>query len=146
MTGPEPPDGVTGAADGDGSSVPPAPERLCELYTMLSAPRRWYTIFLLASATEQSLTVQTVAKRITAIQEDIPPSHATGDAYTNRYNSLCQTHLPALDEVDIVRYDAERKRLTTGPSFPLALVVVRLSYASYDAMERLAGAMEKNTR
>lgn len=112
-------------------SLPLAPEELCEIHDMLSRPRRWYTIYFLATSDKDPIEARTIAKQITAWQEGISPRKVDHKAYANRYNSLNQTHLSALAKYDIVEYDSDSKEVTKGPRFSLAIRILRHSQAVF---------------
>lgn len=57
------------------------------------------------------IQVRTVAREITAIEEGIPIQEATGEEYRNVYTSLIQTHLPRLNDTNVIRYDPDRKTI-----------------------------------
>lgn len=104
---------------------------LSDLHTALGATRRCHTIRLLSGFDESPLQASTLANHITAIEEQIQPMHASGEPYRNVYNALCQTHLPKLADLGIVRYDSTRKTLTTGPQYPMARLLLGLNHTAY---------------
>ncbi|WP_423999559.1 DUF7344 domain-containing protein [Haloarcula salina] len=50
-------------------------------------------------------------------REVADPGTDEDDLYDSVYISLCQSHLPRLDSVDLVEYDPDEKLVETGPSF-----------------------------
>lgn len=70
-----------------------------------------------------AVTVRRLTREIVAIEQNIPIDQATGDAYHNVYSALIQFHLPELDDVGAVRYDADRKKVVPGQNL-LALSTV----------------------
>lgn len=110
------------------TDVLPALSDVCDI---LSATRRCYTIQLLAECEKTPVDAKILARHITAIEEDIPPSRATGEPYRNVYNALCQTHLRRLDNIGAIRYNFERKTLTIGPRFPMVRLLLRLNHTAY---------------
>lgn len=84
---------------------------------MLSAPRRWYTLQVLAASRNDLVEVSDLGNRITAIEQDVPPAQASGNPYQNVYTALNQSHLPTLDELAIVEYDSDRKTVAPGSMF-----------------------------
>lgn len=121
---------VTQDAETDASSLL---AMLCELYDVLSAPRRCYTIRALA-ASDGDVTLSTLARRIAAIEQEIKPAQATGEPYRNVYNALDQSHLPRLDELAIVAYDGDRKRVAAGPRLGEALMLLELTQVTYEQL------------
>jgi hypothetical protein len=73
--------------------------------------------------TEASMTVRQIAKQIVAIEEDTPVAQTTGDAYHNVYTALIQTHLPKLDDIEAIHYDADRKKVVPAENL-IALAMV----------------------
>jgi phage tail tube protein FII len=76
-----------------------------------------------ATTDEIEVSVRQIAKEIVVIEEETPPEQATGEPYHNRYNSLNQTHLPELDRVGAIEYNADRKQITPDRNL-LALAMV----------------------
>lgn len=69
------------------------------------------------------VTVRRLAKEIVSIEEGISVAHATGDSYHNVYTALIQTHLPELDDIGAIDYDADRKNVSPANNLiPLAMV------------------------
>lgn len=104
---------------------------LSDVHGALGATRRCHAIRVLAKADDTPLQAATLANQITAIEEGIDPTRASGEPYRNVYNALCQTHLPALADLDIIRYDSTRKTLTTGPQFFFAHLLLGLTHTTY---------------
>jgi hypothetical protein len=115
-------------------------QSLSAIHHALRASRRRLVVVLVAyrairtsttgpSAADESTTeeievsVRQIAKEIVVIEEETSLEQATGEPYHNRYNSLHQTHLPTLDRVDAIEYDADRKQITPDRNL-LALATV----------------------
>lgn len=109
---------------------------VCELYHVLSAPRRCYVIQIFIESDEDSLRVRDLARKIAATEEDVPTDCATGEPYRNVYNALSQTHLPTLSDADVVSYDSDRQTVTAGPRLKTAALFIRLSQAAYYILHR----------
>jgi hypothetical protein len=101
-------------------------EFLSDLYHSLRATRRRDVIRLLLNSPDQTLTVRELAREIAALEHQLPQSHATGEPYRNAYNALSQTHLPTLSSVNIVIYDPQRQRVSQGPNFTIAALLVAI--------------------
>ena len=86
---------------------------------------------MLVSIDETPIQASTLANHLTAIEEGIPPNRASGEPYRNVYNALSQTHLPKLADIGAIRYDSDRKTLTTGPRFPVIRLLLDLNYMAY---------------
>lgn len=115
-------------------------QSLSTIHHALRASRRRLVVVLIAYRTIQTPTtdasavdesninelevsVRRIAKEIVVIEEETPLKQATGDPYHNRYTSLIQTHLPELDRVGAIEYDADRKQITPDRNlFALAMV------------------------
>ena len=109
--------------------------QLGEMYDALSASRRRYTLQALAATEDDLLDVSTLGKQITAIEQDIKLAQATGEPYRSVYMTLTQSHLPTLDDLEIVEYDADRKTVAPGPLFKQALFVLELMQVTYEHLE-----------
>lgn len=97
--------------------------RLCilELVTLTNSKHRWATA-------ETVVQARQLARRITAIEQDISVDQASGDAYHSVYTSLTQTHLPVLDDIEVIDYDSNRKTLHPGRNLlPVATIAVTTS-------------------
>ena len=64
-----------------------------------------------------------LAREITAIENNVPIEHATGEEYHNVYTALIQTHLPELDNLGAIEYDEDRKQIRPDQNL-LAMVMV----------------------
>jgi len=73
------------------------------------------------------LSVRSLAKAIVSIEEDIPMHHATGKLYHNAYNALTQTHLPQLDDINAIEYDADRKNVRPGQNLTALVMMTALT-------------------
>ena len=82
---------------------------------------------LQASNSEVVVTVRQLAKEIAAIEENISVDHATGDSYHNVYNALTQTHLPELDDVGAIIYDADRKKVSPASNLIVLSMVAAIT-------------------
>lgn len=108
---------------------------LADVYRALGAPRRCHAIHLLSEFDDTPIQASTLADHITVIEEEIPPSRASGAPYRNVYNALCQTHLPTLADVKVIRYDSSRKTLTIGPRYPVVRLLLGLNCTAYTVLE-----------
>jgi len=100
---------------------------LSGLYHAFRAPRRRLVIEVLAEQPIEPLTTRHLARRITAIEEDVPREEATGEAYRNVYNALSQTHLPTLADPGLIIYESERQRIAPGPNFGDAVLLLTIN-------------------
>lgn len=114
---------------------------LSEVYHALSASRRCHTIQLLARSEDGTLPVRELAREIAAIEEGVPPDHATGEPYRNVYNALSQTHLSTLSDAGIIIYDSDRQTVAAGPNLDVAALLIVLNQATYQTLQ--GGSMPK---
>lgn len=84
------------------------------VYDLLGNERRRVCLKLL-SQSDEVWEVSDLSERVAEIVSD--PSKSPDDIYNSVYISLCQNHLPKLDEVDLVEYDSEAKTIHIGPAF-----------------------------
>jgi len=112
---------------------------LADMYRALGAPRRCHAINLLAEFDDTPIQASELADHITAIEEGIPPSRASGAPYRNVHNALCQTHLPTLADVEVIRYDSNRKTLTIGPRYPVVRLLLGLNCTAYTILQATSG-------
>jgi hypothetical protein len=84
------------------------------VYEILSSDRRRHTINYLR-ASDEGVEVNDIAEYIAEKEtgESPPPK----DARKTVYVSLHQTHLPKMDDLDIVNYDTDTKEVTLSDSF-----------------------------
>ncbi|WP_136718397.1 DUF7344 domain-containing protein [Halorientalis salina] len=67
----------------------------------------------------ESGTEWSVSDLSRAVAADITDSSTSPEEiYDSVYISLCQNHLPKLDEVDLIEYDLEAKTVRPGPGLP----------------------------
>ncbi|WP_248516918.1 DUF7344 domain-containing protein [Salinarchaeum laminariae] len=93
-------------------------DRVLTICWVLSNRRRQLLVlYLLGKREDEWVSPSEVARWITGIEDDCPADSATGKPYRSVRNSLTQTHLPELDEDEILEYKKGRKRLRRGDSF-----------------------------
>lgn len=100
------------------SSAPNGDEILGEdrLFDLLGNERRRSCLQCLADV-EGRITVQDLASRVAARVSDEECS--PDDIHDSVYISLCQNHLPKLDDARVVDYDAAEKTVRPGRAFPV---------------------------
>ena len=101
-------------------------ERMANMYDCLTSTRRCYVIKILEESDSEAISVRSLARQITAIEQGIQVEYATGKPYRSVYNTLVQTHLGILDELNIVVYQADGKMVTEGESLNDALRLLRI--------------------
>jgi len=84
------------------------------VYEILSSERRRHAIDFLRSS-ENGVEVNDIAEYIA--EEETGESPPPKDARKTVYVSLHQTHLPKMDDLDIVDYDTDTKEVSLSDSF-----------------------------
>lgn len=87
-------------------STTPGPLSTSVVFDMLSNARRRYLLQYLRSASE--MPVHELSRRIAARENGVDPTAVTSTQRKRVYTALHQTHLPRLEEVDVVVYDRDR--------------------------------------
>lgn len=85
-----------------------------EIFTVISNRRRRYVIHAL-KRTEEPLDVSELSTHVTAWELDIDPEEVTYEDRRNVYSTLQRTHLPKLEEKDIVDLDEETNLVEPTP-------------------------------
>jgi DNA-binding transcriptional ArsR family regulator len=85
-----------------------------ELFRILSNSRRRYIIYYLHEAGDE-MSLKDLATRIAAVENDTSVEDVTDEERQRVYISLYQTHLPKLEEADIVSYDDEERMVALTP-------------------------------
>lgn len=79
-----------------------------ELFQILSNSRRRHIIYYLSQEGNE-LSLKELATKIAAVEGDVPESQITSEERQRVYISLYQTHLPKLEEANIVTYDEDQR-------------------------------------
>jgi DNA-binding transcriptional ArsR family regulator len=79
-----------------------------ELFQILSNSRRRRIIYYLFEEGAE-LTLKRLAAKIAAVEAGVDESEITSEERQRVYISLYQTHLPKLEEANIVRYDEDER-------------------------------------
>lgn len=87
------------------------------IYTILSSRRRRYVVHALKRADEE-VDLTELSRQITAWEVGVTPQQVEYQQRRRVYTTLKSTHLPMLDEHDLVEYDDEAN--TVEPSQKLA--------------------------
>ncbi|ELY54883.1 DUF7344 domain-containing protein [Natronococcus jeotgali] len=85
-----------------------------EVFHILGNDRRRAIVQLLAGEPGQ-IDVSDVATEIASTESDA--ASVPNNLYKSVYVSLQQTHLPQLQEDDVIEYDSEAKTIRPGPNF-----------------------------
>ncbi|WP_432765022.1 DUF7344 domain-containing protein [Halobaculum litoreum] len=109
------------------------------LYHILRTPRRRQTISILYERELPVVPLRSLAREISAREEQVQVSHATGEPYRNVYNSLSQTHLPALQDAGVIIYDPQRQTISPGPNLSVAALLLRIGAVTVAHFEPSTG-------
>ncbi|WP_224335158.1 DUF7344 domain-containing protein [Haloprofundus halobius] len=95
----------------EGESDPRGSLAETEIYDVLKNERRQHVVEQLAERAE-TWSIRELSEHIAAVEtdSDTPPRKVRHSVYV----SLCQTHVPKLDDLDIVSYDADAKEVAPG--------------------------------
>lgn len=77
-------------------------------FTLSNCRRRFLLRYL---SRQESTTVKELSRAIAAWENETPAEELSYDERKTVYTALLQTHLPKLDEMGLVEYDASRKRV-----------------------------------
>lgn len=91
---------------------PETVDRICKL---LSNARRRQLLYLLGES--EQWTVDTLARRLTAGEQETPVPAVTESETEQVKATLVHNHLPRLAAHDVIEYDAEREAVTPGTRF-----------------------------
>lgn len=96
-----------------------------DVYRILSARRRRLVVLRLAALEAEELTLEELAREIASRETgagglEIPP-----DAYEAAYVTLYQSHVPVLDEHNIIEWDTDRDVLRPKPPASALAEVIR---------------------
>jgi len=76
------------------------------VFELLSSPRRRYVLYLLRDA-DEPVELTTLAEHVAAWENDTSVDDITEQERKRVYVSLYQTHIPRLDDANVVNYDKE---------------------------------------
>lgn len=79
-----------------------------DIFDVLSNSRRRWTIHYLKNHGEGRVPLREDVDHVTALENGVPVQQIDSTARKNVYTSLRQTHLPKMDEIGIIDYDARR--------------------------------------
>jgi hypothetical protein len=102
--------------DKDGGPVEDVP--VGTMYDILRNRRRRLVMHYLINTPEHDAELGTLATQVAAWENGKPVSAIDSTLRKRTYNTLQQTHLPRLDETDLIEYDRDRGSifLTVDPS------------------------------
>ncbi|WP_240940316.1 DUF7344 domain-containing protein [Haloarcula argentinensis] len=105
--------------DAGGTTVSPDQTGLADatLFDLLGNEHRRACLHCLAEH-ETALSVSALGRQVARAVADAEAD--SDELYDSVYISLCQTHLPKLDAVELVEYEQDRKRIRHGPGSTLS--------------------------
>ena len=104
---------------------PVTADDLNEYHFLLSNRRRRLVIARVSALNPGgSIDTNTLARWIAGVETGMEPEAVPTGDYQAVYNGLIQTHLPALDDAQIVVYNSQRKRVRRGPAIHAAVVIL----------------------
>jgi hypothetical protein len=86
-------------------------------FDILRNSRRRHAIEHLFDADSGTVSIGELAEHIAAIENDIPPAELSSAQRKRVYVSLYQSHLPRMDDADVVRFDSDRGDVSPGRHF-----------------------------
>jgi hypothetical protein len=103
------------------------------LHAIRSSRRRW-VIQLLEAQSQTPVTTRNLARQIAGRETGTEPGQVSGREYKNVYNALSQTHLPTLDDAEVIVYCPQRQVVVKGPLFDLAALMLKINQPLIEAL------------
>jgi hypothetical protein len=97
------------------------------LHALRTLRRRRVVRLLDRDVTEDCISTRWLARQIAGRENSVSPVLATSKQYKNVYNALSQTHLPTLNDANIIVYDPQRQEVCSGPVLGLAILLLDLT-------------------
>jgi hypothetical protein len=102
--------------------------QISDVFTVLTNARRSHLVAYLALfGYERDIEARHLARVVGSIESGIPPRSVTTEQYESVYNSLIQTHLPKLHELNIVTYDERAKTVTVNAEIGFYALLLSLT-------------------
>ena len=83
-----------------------------ELFEVLGNRRRQYVLASLKHSENGEIDFSELVTRVAALENEVPADHVESDERKSVYVGLRQTHLPKMDEYNLVEYDRDRGTVT----------------------------------
>lgn len=87
---------------------------LDDAFDILSNQRRRHVLQYLLDADADSVELGEIAEHVAALENDKDTSTLTSNERKRVYVGLYQNHLPRMDAVDVIEFDADRKQIRLG--------------------------------
>lgn len=86
---------------------------IADVFSILGNQRRLLVVgYLSMFDVGATVEVRHLARVVRGIETGAPPRNVGTDSYESAYNGLIQTHLPKLDDRELVAYDERAKTVT----------------------------------
>jgi len=85
-----------------------------ELFEVLGNRRRLYVLASLKQDENGEIDFAELVTRVAALENEVPADQVESDERKSVYVGLRQTHLPKMDEYNLVEYDRDRGTVTLG--------------------------------
>lgn len=121
---------MTANSDRADSDSPHAILETDHAFEALAHPRRRYLLYTLDEATEW--TLQELAEKVAAWENDVPESTLYDDEVERVYVSLYHNHVPKLVADGIVVFDEPTETIRPGPHAEQVLTVLEAAGGSHD--------------
>lgn len=84
-----------------------------DLFELLDNPRRRLLLYYLFDS-DDGIHISDLSREIVAFEAEVPLEEVDDDEVTSVYVSLYQTHIPTLEDHDVVEYDDDERVVTLG--------------------------------
>lgn len=95
------------------------------MFEALAHERRRYLLYTLIEGEASSL--EELAARMTAWEQDVPPSNVDETDVERVYASLYHAHVPKLADLEVIEFDQRTEEITKGPNADKVLRVLELT-------------------
>lgn len=79
-----------------------------QIFEVLANERRRYVLGYLEHSDNGTVELRTLVTQVAALENDVPPGKLDSDDRKSVYVGLRQTHLPKMDQYNLVDYDPDR--------------------------------------
>lgn len=123
---------------------PPAVMEMDHVFEALSHPRRRYLLYTLLE--ESEWTLQELAEKLAAWEQDGSGSSVSDDTIEQVYVSLYHNHVPKLVDEGIVEFDAATETLGLGSHAEQVLGVLEDAGGSHDSYQETHARSDPDDR
>lgn len=90
---------------------------ITETFELLAQERRQVILEKLATASTTPISTSSLAERVACTEYECDPDELEDDQRKRVYIAVTQSHLPTLQEADIVTHDTDAQLVDRGPKF-----------------------------